>query len=284
MVFMEVEKMKTSQIINLANDQLLKDYNDAVRAVENVVLERFKEGHPCVQRTWDGEDIVYFAKWYKKARKPNINFKFPVGFVFIRGDRGGGGKVLAEEVTSSLRYWHLDSDRYIDFIFPGWRKPYLHEKETNMPYVDLDSGSPLVFDIELFSKMRQSIEKQSRWRYSGETDILLVNYMLNPAYAWGTLQRKSTSYYGHLDFREAITLYVEQMIKKKLTLSIDALMHEIISASKLIERPGVWEISDRIGYQRGSKALWTFLKRMFARKLTDVLDEVQPFAVHNLRK
>lgn len=59
--------------------------------------------------------------------------RYPVALFFIRGGRGGEGKVLAEECKASLNYWALDSGNYIDILLPGWgRKEGSAEFDTRM--------------------------------------------------------------------------------------------------------------------------------------------------------
>ena len=183
-------------------------------------------------------------------------YVFPLMIFFIRGDRGGQGRVLADEARSSFRYWDLDSKRDIDLLLPGW---------------EMVEGT-LVFDTPSFLEFRGEIEHRSRWRYSGQAEILLLNYEFEPwAYS--------------LDFRfeETITLPVEQMLTSNLTPSLDALMHEVISVAKGVKDGSVWEISDRIARQRVRESIWQFLKKRFSKSLSKVYDELRPFAVCDLR-
>jgi hypothetical protein len=48
--------------------------------------------------------------------------RFPVGLLFIRGDRAGSGQELAEQVVASYGYWNEDSSKDLDVVFPGWGK------------------------------------------------------------------------------------------------------------------------------------------------------------------
>jgi hypothetical protein len=79
------------------------------------------------------------------------------------------------------------------------------------------------------------------------------------------------------------------MIENKTVRSLDALVQELIGAAKKAydEAPGgsgVFEISDRIGWNRGRKSLWDLLKRLFLREVGKVYDDLRPFAVCDLRQ
>jgi hypothetical protein len=84
-------------------------------------------------------------------------------------------------------------------------------------------------------------------------------------------------------------LPVEVMIADGRIRGIDALMHELITHARETWSDSmqgrVWDISDRIGMNRGRKALWEFLKKRFLVKdVTKIYDQLEPFAICDLRR
>ena len=203
------------------------------------------------------ETMIKFVR--DRSAPDNLDSKtrlrYPVALFFIRGDRGGKGKVLAEECIASLNYWDLDSGNYIDILLPGWKR----------------LGGDDVFDIHLFYQFKNEIEALSKWRFCGESEIFLVNFDFFPLIGKGMFT-----------FDETISLPVEEMIRKGITTSVDALLNEIISVAKQIDNGSVWEISDKLGYQRARKSLWEYLKIKITGGLAKVYDDLRPFAVCNL--
>ncbi len=191
----------------------------------------------------------------KLTRDDQLVYKFPLLLCFFRGDRGGMGENLATEAMKSLDYWDLDSDHFLDMVFLGWE--------------DGLDGSPPSFDAKDFLAAKNSIEKQSKWKYSGESDILMLNYVYD-----GTDVA--------LDFSETITLRVEEMLRNKTVSSLDKLIHDLIEAAKSTPNATVWKISDKIGIQLGRKALWDTITSTFFGKLNKVYKSFRPFAVCNL--
>jgi hypothetical protein len=189
----------------------------------------------------------------KKVRKGKLTLKFPTAIIFVRGDRGGDAQELAKSIMHNFNYWDFDSGDHIDIIFPGWT-----------------SNSD--FSTEAFVDFKTEIEESSKWQYSGETDILLLNYAYYP--------KKQN---GELSFEETITLPVEEMLSKEVVRSVEALLQELINAAKKEVDCTVWEISDRVAVQRGRKMIWEFLKRKFMGSIGKELDSLEPFAVCNLR-
>ena len=88
----------------------------------------------------------------------------PVALVFVRGDRAEPGASLAKQVAASFGYWNLESAKYIDLVFFGWWK----EGDT----VDFQAHD----NARIFIECYEEVQRLSKWRYSGETDILLVDF------------------------------------------------------------------------------------------------------------
>jgi hypothetical protein len=191
---------------------------------------------------------------------------FPVGLVFIRGDRKGPGEQLAQQVVGSYGYWNADSGEYIDLVFFGWGK---------------DGDAPPIYDDKAFLHCKDQIERITKWRYTGETDVLLLNY--KSPLARGYLREEG----GHFSFDKVIWLPVERMIDSKRILSLDGLVQELINHAKDLRKEkgdaDVWDISDRIGYQRARRALWKSFLKFVLRDFDEVWHELRPFAVCDLR-
>ena len=186
--------------------------------------------------------------------------QFPVCLCFVRGDRGGSSSELAKQVKASIKYWDKDSEKYIDIIFPGWF---------------FSKGKP-VFILDVFLHEKNEIESMSKYRYSGETDLLLLNYRFN-----------ITRGMGDFSFEHTIVLLVEQMIQSGRINSIDGLIQELINHAKDIwkvtDKSKIWEISDKIGIRRGSVAFW----RSIIHKIPiggKIYKSLRPFCVCDLRK
>jgi hypothetical protein len=87
---------------------------------------------------------------------------------------------------------------------------------------------------------------------------------------------------------ESIHLPVEQMLRDGRATTLDGLMYEIIrQGEKSWPNPdaGVWEISDRLAFHKGSKALWNVMKDKYLIKdLVQIHNELRPYAVCDLRR
>jgi hypothetical protein len=202
----------------------------------------------------------------------------PVALMFVRGDRAEPGKTLAEQVVSSFGYWNSASAEYLDLVFFGWYK----ESSVGFQPIKRETA-PLHPSREagIFIDCCREIERMSKWRYSGETDVLLVDFEMRRTET-GQLCRPGT-----FSFKNSIYLPVEKMIDEKRVRSLDALVHELVEAAREVYEASplqgtVFEMSDRVAWTRGRRAVWDRLKHLFLRDWSKVYDELRPFAVCNL--
>ncbi|MDQ1386671.1 MAG: hypothetical protein QOF56_125 [Acidobacteriaceae bacterium] len=133
----------------------------------------------------------------------------------------------------------------------------------------------------MFIDCCREIERMSKWRYSGETDLLLVDFEMLRTET-GQLRHP-----GAFSFKNCIYLPVEKMIEEKRVRSLDALVTELVTSAREVYEANplqgtVFDISDRVGWTRGRRAVWDRLKHMFLRDWSTVYDELRPFAVCDL--
>ncbi|HKY53362.1 MAG TPA: hypothetical protein VJM08_03610 [Anaerolineales bacterium] len=214
------------------------------------------------------DNAIRSRLWNKPIMEPVEKIRFPTGIFFMR-ERGGTGQDLAEQVKASFAYWNKDSGQYFDVVFPGWGN---------------DGGQFCCFNFTAFTQCKNEFQNISKWRYSGETDILLLNYDYKITH-WSRPQ----SFIGKGDFalEEVILLPVEVMIRDGRVSSLDALMQELVNSAKLSasrsDKSVLWELRDRVAFERTRKAAWEGLKAMFLKDMSRVYNELRPFVMCDLR-
>jgi len=195
----------------------------------------------------------------------------PVALMFVRGDRAEPGATLARQVVSSFGYWNHESQEYLDLVFFGWFKD------------GVDVGFQGHDGARIFRDCCEEIQAMSRWRYSGETDILLVDFDVAV-----TRDRHVDPTSGAFSFKHCIYLPVEKMIAEHRVRSLDALVTELVRAAETVYRASphkgsIFEVSDRVAWTRGRKSIWDTLRKVILGDWSRVYDELRPFAVCDLR-
>ena len=138
------------------------------------------------------------------------------------------GTTLGTEITPSLSYYHHRSGEHINFYCPGfeigWEPERLQPEENQFFYDPSD-----------FERFRKEIERRSKWRYSGGTDLLLVNARFDETEA-------------NLDFSSAIAADLIKMKAVAAIDSIDSYIEKIIRSAETQDGSDpTWGFSDKLG-------------------------------------
>jgi hypothetical protein len=187
--------------------------------------------------------------------------RFPAGILFARDRNAGAGAEIRDELVSSFTFWNKDSGNHFDLFVPGW---YFQQKQ-------------LRFNNSRFLEYRSEIERESEWKYSGETDLLLLNFDYD-------VQARD----GRFAFDEVMVLPVEALIRDKRIGSLPALLSRLHDAARGSRgnstRSAVWEISDNLGFEKGWQAFWKATRNFFLRDFANIYDDLKPFGLRDLRR
>lgn len=124
-------------------------------------------------------------------------------------------KVMKEELLPNFEYWH-------------------HRSGINIDIISIGFNADKVFSERDFAESLKDIECRSTWRYSGQTDILVLNCLYNK-------DNNSVT----LDFGTAISITLEDAIKEKAIENSSSFFEKIISYAATCD--GVdptWGLSD----------------------------------------
>lgn len=140
----------------------------------------------------------------------------------------------ATALLENLEYNHLRSGKYIDFFFPG--------------YIDKSVSSDSSFNWEFspsdFVESIKRIESESKWRYSGNTEFLFLEYRS-----------------GKVDYRHTISINIDQMLKYNIISSVPAFVEDIIriavsctEVSEFADQLNLWEAKHSVRH-----SIWQYI-------------------------
>ena len=119
-----------------------------------------------------------------------------VGILFLNKNK----EFSRQQVLGNLDYYHLRSACYLDFYLPGF---------------DLRNGGHK-FDMEEFVEFIEYFEASSKWRYGGETELLLLQF------------NKETGF----DFSKCISIWVDKAVADGYIYSFSVLFEQLIQTAR----------------------------------------------------
>lgn len=162
----------------------------------------------------------------------------------------------AKEILDNAEYIHLRSNDYIDFFFPGY-----------LPKINISEGEEWnifhswEFNTEDFVRAIEYVENVSRWRYSGNSEFLFLEYSA-----------------GKIVFENSISLNIDYLLKNKMIDSLSSLMENIIRISKSYVQ--VSDFSRELGYLEAKESIIEAVKKYLSAKLKGV--HIGTFRCRNL--
>lgn len=150
------------------------------------------------------------------------NEKDTIGILLTRPTSAVG-----RDIIDALPYFHHRSGRSINFYLPGygayWYGAYPDEKN-----VATINGTQWSFSNQKYAEFIKSLEKHSRWEYSGESELLLIEYRN-----------------GKLDYSNVLRFHLDAMLRDEAITSVNAFFENIFRYA--MQQKDLTQISDITG-------------------------------------
>ena len=180
--------------------------------------------------------------------------------------------IATAEILPALGYYHLRSGRHIDFYFAGYtnERPQSGELDLYRQPQSAHRRFPWWFSDRLFDEFRREVEKQTSWRYSGGTDLIL------------TQARPRYHYQADLDYRNAIVIVLEELQQSATGMTAGMLFERIFRAAEQDSQSPIGDFSDNEGLRLGRSALWSLVLSVLPESLRSDASQARHFAVRNI--
>jgi hypothetical protein len=191
-----------------------------------------------------------------------------VGLLFCQPSDG-----LAEsDVLPKLSYFHFRSGENINFYCAGYSAygpPEVRGDERIVARID---DADWRFSEKRFNRFRQEIEVRTRWKYSGDVDLLLTNAKLDP-----------DAKKPFLDFGSTIVCNLLHMRQQGLIASVSSFFESIFRyAEDQASEDPIWGFSDAMGIKKGGDALRKLVLTVLPKNLGKDFERLSNFAVRDI--
>jgi hypothetical protein len=189
------------------------------------------------------------------------------------------------EIIPELTYFHLRSDNRFSLYCAG----YTYEKNeatTGRVIVELDHRK-WYFSVPRFEQTRQSVVANSTWKYSGGTDLILVNAGLQTLSQVieddMDMPRRASRTESYLDFSGAIAVTFEELLKQKAIASVSIFFESIFKFTDDFKgNDPTWGFSDSQGKKLVGSALKKFLLHLLPKPFRSPAEQAFNFAVKDI--
>lgn len=141
---------------------------------------------------------------------------------------------VKNNIINKIQYYHHRSGKAIDFYFPGYGA-YWNDRIADGETICEINRTEWSFSNEKFNDFIVELENRSKWEYSGETELIILNYKN-----------------GELDFSEVLVFWLDRLVKEEVIYSPSNFFESIF---KLFKRDNsIARTSDKLSFkQMGSQ-------------------------------
>lgn len=172
-----------------------------------------------------------------------------VGIIFGRPSV----ELFEKQISPNLAYWHHRSADHVDFFCIGF-------------------GRGRGFSPQAFTGAVRHFESETDWRYSGGTDLILLNARL--PIGRGRVE---------LEYDRTVVLRLEEAVRIGAVKNISVFFEQIIAFAR--STPGddpAWGFSNQMGKRVGGSALKRLLLSLLPRGLNAEAEQAFMFAVKDI--
>lgn len=178
------------------------------------------------------------------------------------------------EIINFLQHFHLRSGDAIDFFCVGYGAYWPPEHYVDQRTVVNIDGVEWLFSEQAFSNVIDDLEASTKWRFSGETELLLVS-----------AKKEFNSEQVKLDFSTAIICNLEKMSKNNAFTSVRAFFKDLFNYAKQhSEADPTWGLSDHQGLEVGKSALKDAVLSLLPNQLKESYTKAENYAIRNIEK
>ena len=175
------------------------------------------------------------------------------------------------EILGHLPFFHVRSGDAIDFFCAGYGAYWPPEHHTDQKVVARINDEDWLFSNDAFLQVIEELERESKWKYSGETELLLI-----PAI-------KAADDVISFRYESSLVCNLERMAKDGAFTSVRSFFDGIFRYAKTqSSNNSAWEFSDKKGVEVAGGVLKEFILSLLPEQLRNGYKKASHYAIKNL--
>lgn len=182
-----------------------------------------------------GIEMIETQRAFGRASLPPARL---VGLVFCRPE----SSLAQSQIIPALPYFHARSGHNVAFYFGGYLTSNEEFDRQALVPVRGPEGRQWYFHAALFDSFRRDVEARTRWRYSGECDMILADVRY-------TYYQDAKSFpQAHLNFTSCMAVRLDKLQELAPAPSVSAFFEKVFQyAENQHPNNPTWGFSDWLG-------------------------------------
>ena len=182
-----------------------------------------------------------------------------IGILITRPDLPTGKYIL-----DSLEYFHFRTGKSLNFYLPSYGAYWPNSEYPDGKVVTTIDGVNWSFSNQMFAQFISELETYSKWSYSGESELLLIE--LNN---------------GILSYKNVMVFHLDNMIRDNVIKSIYSFFEQLFRIC--LDKETLDQISNSLGYNKLKQLSKKKTLNSFPFGLGKVFMQEKYFCVRNMQ-
>lgn len=169
-----------------------------------------------------------------------------------------------KDILNSLEYYHFRTGKSVNFYLPGYGA-YCNSDYPDSKVITTIGNVNWLFSNQMFALFIEDLEKNSKWQYSGESELLLVDLKE-----------------GTLSYKKMMQFYLDKMIRDGIIHSVDQFFEDLFRICK--DKDSLNQISNAFGMNKVKQISIDALLEKLPLGLKNVFIHEKYFLVKNMER
>jgi hypothetical protein len=182
-----------------------------------------------------------------------------IGILITRPDLDTGKSIL-----NSLEYFHFRTGKMINFYLPGYGAYWTNDYPDGKIVTTIGNVN-WSFSNKMFVGFISDLEKFSQWKYSGESELLLVD-LKN----------------GILSYENMMQFYLDNMIRDNVIFSVHQFFEQLFRMCR--DKDSMAQISDALVFDNAKQISKEKVLEKLPLGMGQVFTQEKYFCIRNMKK
>lgn len=194
----------------------------------------------------------------KNAREKGV-LNDSIGILITRPELPTG-----KDILNSLEYYHFRTGKSVNFYLPGYGAYWNNDYPDSKIVTTIDNVN-WSFSNQMFTLFIEDLEKCSKWQYSGESELLLVDLKE-----------------GILSYENMMQFYFDNMIRDGVIDSVHQFFEDLFRICK--DKDSLDQISNTFGMNKAKQVSLDTLLDKLPMGLGNAFIQEKYFCVKNMER
>jgi hypothetical protein len=177
-------------------------------------------------------------------------------------------KFVKENILHKMGYYNERSHNNIDFYFPGYGAYWPLNGYPDAIEICMEGFTKWLFSNKEYSNFIKELESKSKWKYTGEAEVLIIDYKD-----------------GELDFSQVLVFWLDKMVQDNIIYSPSNFFEKIFEIFEENKKnKSTMEFSKSLKLNNNKETFLEFITQSISQHVQSIINKRKYYCIKDFRK